>query len=86
MRCTDAVQWDAGYERGEAEPPDLMVLDAIMDSVLDGVSTSERMHDDPMLRDVPIIMVTSIANTDYALLFQPTSTFTSTRSSKPISP
>ena len=64
-----ASSGDAGYERAKAERPDLMVLDVIMDSVLDGVSTSERMHDDPMLRDVPIIMVTSIANTDYAALF-----------------
>ena len=64
-----APSGDAGYERAKAEQPDLMVLDVIMDSVLDGVSTSERMHDDPGLRDMPIIMVTSIANTDYLALF-----------------
>jgi response regulator RpfG family c-di-GMP phosphodiesterase len=27
------------------------------------------MHDDPELDEIPIIMVTSIANTDYAELF-----------------
>ncbi|MCU0503689.1 MAG: response regulator, partial [Anaerolineae bacterium] len=55
--------------------------------MLDGVSTSERMHDDPLLRDVPIIMVTSIANTDYAALF-PTDEYIHINAflSKPISP
>ena len=82
-----ASSGDAGYERAQAERPDLMVLDVIMDSVLDGVSTSERMHDDPELRDTPIIMVTSIANTDYAALF-PTDEYIHINAflSKPISP
>lgn len=60
---------DEGYTRARAERPDLMILDVIMDSVLDGVSTSQRVHDDPELRGLPVIMVTSIANTDYAELF-----------------
>lgn len=60
---------DEGYIRARAERPDLMILDVIMDSVLDGVSTSQRVHDDPELRGLPVIMVTSIANTDYAELF-----------------
>jgi len=51
------------------EKPDLVVLDVIMSSVLDGLSMSQRMADDPALRNVPIIMVTSIANTDYLALF-----------------
>jgi len=51
------------------EKPDLVVLDVIMDTVLDGLSVSQRMHDDPDLSNIPIIMVTSIANTDYAELF-----------------
>jgi CheY-like chemotaxis protein len=82
-----ASSGDAGYESAKAERPDLMILDVIMDSVLDGVSTSERMHDDPELRDMPIIMVTSIANTDYAALF-PTDEYIHINAflSKPISP
>jgi CheY-like chemotaxis protein len=51
------------------EKPDLVVLDVIMSSVLDGLNMSQRMADDPALRQVPIIMVTSIANTDYLALF-----------------
>ena len=51
------------------EKPDLVVLDVIMSSILDGLSMSQRMADDPDLRHIPIVMVTSIANTDYLALF-----------------
>jgi CheY-like chemotaxis protein len=60
---------DAGYNRATEDKPDLVILDVIMDTVLDGLSVSQRMHDDSKLRNIPIIMVTSIANTDYAELF-----------------
>lgn len=64
-----AASGDAGYQRALNDKPDLVILDVIMDTVLDGLSVSQRMHDDPALRNIPIIMVTSIANTDYAELF-----------------
>jgi CheY-like chemotaxis protein len=82
-----ATSGDAGYARAKAEHPDLVILDVIMDSVLDGLSASERIHDDLELRDMPVIMVTSIANTDYAALF-PTDDFIHIDAflSKPISP
>ena len=51
------------------ESPDLVVLDVIMSSILDGLSMSQRMADDPALKQIPIVMVTSIANTDYLALF-----------------
>jgi CheY-like chemotaxis protein len=60
---------DKGFASAKEEKPDLIVLDVIMDSVLDGVSMSQNMYDDPQMRSTPIIMVTSIANTDYAELF-----------------
>lgn len=64
-----ATSGDKGYQRAVDDLPDMMILDVIMDTVLDGLSLSQRMHDNPALRDIPIIMVTSIANTDYAELF-----------------
>ncbi len=64
-----ASSGDTGYQRAEADQPDMVILDVMMDTVLDGLSVSQRMHDDPALRNIPIIMVTSIANTDYAELF-----------------
>lgn len=65
----NATSGDKGFLRAREEKPDLIVLDVIMDSVLDGVSMSQSMYADPEMRTTPIIMVTSIANTDYAELF-----------------
>ncbi len=83
----EAASGDEGFTRAKQEKPDLMILDVIMDTVLDGVSTSQRIHDDPELRELPIIMVTSIANTDYAELF-PTDEYIHIDAfmSKPITP
>ena len=76
-----------GLQRIREDQPDLVILDVIMDTVLDGLSTSQRIYDDPMMRDVPIIMVTSIASTDYASLF-PTDEYVHISSfmSKPVTP
>lgn len=51
------------------EKPDLVIVDVIMSSVLDGLNMCTFMKDDPECRDIPVIMVTSIANTDYTNLF-----------------
>jgi CheY-like chemotaxis protein len=76
-----------GYQRAGIEKPDLVILDVIMDSVLDGLSMSQQMYEDATTREIPILMVTSIANTDYADLF-PTDDLIHIRAfmSKPISP
>ena len=58
-----------GFVAALARHPDLIILDVMMDSVLDGVSTCRKMHGNPDTTDIPIVMVTSIANTDYAALF-----------------
>ena len=58
-----------GFQVARKSSPDLVILDVMMDSVLDGVSVSRKMNEDDATRDIPIVMVTSIANTDYADLF-----------------
>ncbi|OQA41765.1 MAG: Response regulator PleD [Chloroflexi bacterium ADurb.Bin325] len=60
---------DQGMRVLSRDKPDLVVLDVIMSSILDGLTLSQRMAEDPALMDIPIIMVTSIANTDYLALF-----------------
>ena len=60
---------DQGLRMLAQEAPDLVVLDVIMSSVLDGLNMSQKMAESAMYRQVPIIMVTSIANTDYLALF-----------------
>ena len=82
-----AESGNEGYRRAKEDQPDLIVLDVMMDSVLDGLSMSRQMYEDTEVRDIPIIMVTSIANTDYAELF-PTDDYIHIRAfmSKPIDP
>ncbi len=85
--CISAASGNEGYTRMKADRPDLVVLDVIMDTVLDGLSVTQKTHDDPDIAGIPIIMVTSIANTDYAELF-PTDEYIhiSAFMSKPVAP
>jgi len=76
-----------GFQKAQAIKPDLIILDVMMDSVLDGVSITRKLHEHPVTKDIPIIMVTSIANTDYAELF-PTDEYIHIEAflSKPVDP
>jgi len=82
-----ATSGETGFQKVKAEKPDIIILDVIMDTILDGLSLSQRLHDVAELRKIPIIMVTSIANTDYAELF-PTDEYIHINAflSKPIAP
>jgi CheY-like chemotaxis protein len=51
------------------EKPDLVLLDIMMTTVLDGLSVSEEMEADPELKELPVIMVSSITDTRYASMF-----------------
>lgn len=53
--------------------PDLVFLDVIMLTPTEGVYISQEMADDPNLRDLPVVMVTSITSSEY-LGFFPTDT------------
>jgi CheY-like chemotaxis protein len=41
--------------------PDVVLLDIMMSYILDGLDVSREMAGDPELKDVPIIMVTSLS-------------------------
>jgi DNA-binding response OmpR family regulator len=64
-----ASNGDAGLAKMKQEMPDLVILDVMMDWVLEGVSVSQEMMDQQELRRVPIIMVTSIRDSEYKGLF-----------------
>ncbi len=53
-------------ERIEVDPPDLMLLDIIMESPLEGLRVSQQMMSRRDVKDIPIIMVTSILSTNHA--------------------
>jgi CheY-like chemotaxis protein len=68
-KVISATNGTTGVKRVRADKPDLVILDVIMDSVLEGLSVSQQIHDAAELTKTPIIMVTSIASSEYAALF-----------------
>jgi len=53
----------------KAQHPDLMILDIMMSTVLDGLDVSEKLSNDPDAKFMPVILVSSIADTPYAHVF-----------------
>jgi CheY-like chemotaxis protein len=86
-QVTSAADGDEGLRKVKEESPDLVILDVIMKTVLDGLHMSQEMAEDPEKHNIPILMVTSIANSDYAALF-PTDEYVHINDfvSKPIAP
>ncbi|HAW58649.1 MAG TPA: response regulator [Bacteroidales bacterium] len=50
----------AGFERAKAEKPDLAILDVMMTTDQEGFEMAREMRKDPLLKDIPIIMLTSV--------------------------
>jgi len=42
------------------DAPDVVLLDIMMSYILDGLDVSREMAEDPVLKDIPVIMVTSL--------------------------
>jgi CheY-like chemotaxis protein len=49
-----------------AERPDLVLLDVMMATPLEGVSVARKMSGAPTLKDIPIIMISSIDSSQHA--------------------
>jgi CheY-like chemotaxis protein len=64
-----AANGDQALTKVRAGKPDLIILDIMMSTILDGVSVSQELHKDPELREIPLIMVSSIASTEHAEVF-----------------
>lgn len=72
VRFTSRVLERAGHEVVSAangakalqamrqDAPDVVLLDIMMAYILDGLDVSREMSEDPVLKDVPVIMVTSL--------------------------
>jgi len=67
--------------------PALVVLDVMMAGILDGLDASKQMRLDKVLKRIPILMVSSITNSDYAGMF-PTDEYIAIDNflSKPVAP
>jgi len=66
---TTAKNADEALALMRAERPDLVVLDIMMDSILDGLYVSQVMFEDDELRKIPVVIVSSIASSQYASQF-----------------
>jgi CheY-like chemotaxis protein len=66
FEVTTAADGDQGLAKMQEQKPDLVFLDIIMVSPTEGVYVSEVMAGDPELRDVPVVMVSSIIDSPYA--------------------
>ena len=64
-----ASSGDQGLESMRRDRPDVVVLDIMMSSVLDGLNVSHEIQADPELRGIPVIMVSSIITSPHASLF-----------------
>lgn len=61
-----APSGDEALKKMRASRPDLLLLDVMMSSVLDGVNVSFAMSQDPELAKVPIVMISSIPDSPHA--------------------
>ena len=68
-QVNSAKNGQEGLDKIKQEKPDLVLLDVMMDWVLDGVSVSQEMMDQQDLWDIPIIMITSIRDSEYQGVF-----------------
>jgi chemosensory pili system protein ChpA (sensor histidine kinase/response regulator) len=83
VKITDRILKNHGYETHSASSgaealkvmrtgpakPDLVLLDIMMDYITDGLDVSNAMQRDPGLRDIPVIMVTSLTGVKSQELF-----------------
>ena len=58
-----------GLAKMRAHLPDLVLMDVMMANPLDGYYTTQEIAEDPQLRNVPILMMSSITSTQYVSSF-----------------
>ncbi len=62
--CAD--QGSLGLKMMRQDKPDLVFLDIIMRMPTEGVWVSEEIANDPELREIPVVMLTSIVDSEYS--------------------
>jgi Lrp/AsnC family transcriptional regulator for asnA, asnC and gidA len=61
-----ALDGDVGLEALRKNHPDLVILDVMMGSLLEGLNATWTIRADQELQNTPILMVSSIASSEYA--------------------
>jgi CheY-like chemotaxis protein len=62
----EAANGRQALEMMRQDKPDLILLDVMMSTTLEGVNVSKEIESDPDLKGVPIVMISSIATSEYA--------------------
>ncbi|TEU16469.1 MAG: response regulator [Anaerolineales bacterium] len=65
-KVSSAANGHEALQAMRAERPDLVLLDVMMTTPLEGVSVARKMVGDPDLKSVPIIMISSIDSSQHA--------------------
>ncbi len=83
----EAASGDECLAKMRTSRPDLVLMDVMMANPLDGYHTTQQISDDPQLREIPILMISSITTSQYAAAF-PTDQYLDIREfiSKPVEP
>lgn len=68
-QVTSSMNGGDAIEALRADKPDLIILDVMMSTVLEGVEVSKQIKGDPRLKGIPIVMVSSITTSEYASAF-----------------
>jgi formate transporter len=66
FQVSSAASGDEALQAMKAARPDLVLLDVMMATPLDGVNVARKMTGDAALRDIPVVMISSIESSEYA--------------------
>jgi len=67
-KVSSAFSGEQAFQTMKAERPDLVLLDVMMATPLEGVAVAREMAGNPALKDIPIIMISSIDSSQHAAL------------------
>jgi CheY-like chemotaxis protein len=83
----EAASGEECLAKMQTSRPDLILMDVMMANPLDGYYTTQQISDNPQLREIPILMISSITTSQYAAAF-PTDQYLDIREfiSKPVEP
>lgn len=82
-----AANGDQALAHLQAARPDLIVMDIMMKGILDGLNASWQIQADPKLKDIPILVISSIADSEYAEMFPTEGSFPADQFlTKPVAP
>ncbi len=69
MQVIAAANGDEALNCLQHARPSLVIMDIMMHGILDGLNASWQIQADPALKNLPILVVSSIADSDYAEMF-----------------